>query len=141
MVCTDAVASTHQTSYNLNWNIFLLFTCLGIGRPPGQMDPKAFQLQKFNKSARERVNVDHSRFHFVLPVDLLHNLLFNEPDWWCIARRGRSPEDTLRERLNRMCKIHQHLSEIQTLETPEFTSVSLRIPSILLKKMRLMLHS
>lgn len=27
----------------------------GIGRPPGQMDPKAFLLQKFNASARERV--------------------------------------------------------------------------------------
>lgn len=28
----------------------------GIGRPPGQMDPKAFLLQKFNASARERVS-------------------------------------------------------------------------------------
>ncbi|OMO96908.1 Peptidyl-tRNA hydrolase [Corchorus capsularis] len=27
---------------------------MGIGRPPGQMDPKAFLLQKFNASARER---------------------------------------------------------------------------------------
>lgn len=28
---------------------------LGIGRPPGQMDPKAFHLQPFNKTAREKV--------------------------------------------------------------------------------------
>ncbi|XP_048133709.1 peptidyl-tRNA hydrolase, mitochondrial isoform X3 [Rhodamnia argentea] len=27
---------------------------IGIGRPPGQMDPKAFLLQKFNRTARER---------------------------------------------------------------------------------------
>lgn len=27
----------------------------GIGKPPGQMDPKAFLLQKFNATARERV--------------------------------------------------------------------------------------
>ncbi|XP_020100060.1 peptidyl-tRNA hydrolase, mitochondrial [Ananas comosus] len=29
---------------------------IGIGRPPGQMDPKAFLLQKFNKTARERID-------------------------------------------------------------------------------------
>ncbi|XP_020242741.1 peptidyl-tRNA hydrolase, mitochondrial-like [Asparagus officinalis] len=29
---------------------------IGIGRPPGQMDPKAFLLQKFNKIARERID-------------------------------------------------------------------------------------
>ncbi|KAJ4814943.1 Peptidyl-tRNA hydrolase family protein [Rhynchospora pubera] len=28
----------------------------GIGRPPGQMDPKAFLLQPFNKTARERID-------------------------------------------------------------------------------------
>ncbi|GAV80129.1 Pept_tRNA_hydro domain-containing protein, partial [Cephalotus follicularis] len=28
---------------------------IGIGRPPGQMDPKAFLLQKFNKLAQEKV--------------------------------------------------------------------------------------
>lgn len=28
---------------------------IGIGRPPGQMDPKAFLLQKFNSLARERI--------------------------------------------------------------------------------------
>nr|XP_015878777.1 peptidyl-tRNA hydrolase, mitochondrial isoform X5 [Ziziphus jujuba var. spinosa] len=27
-----------------------------IGRPPGQMDPKAFLLQKFNRTARERID-------------------------------------------------------------------------------------
>ncbi|GAB2264972.1 hypothetical protein Dimus_000043 [Dionaea muscipula] len=30
---------------------------IGIGRPPGQMDPKAFLLQKFNAAARERIDV------------------------------------------------------------------------------------
>ncbi|KAK9699401.1 hypothetical protein RND81_08G171200 [Saponaria officinalis] len=30
---------------------------IGIGRPPGQMDPKAFLLQKFNNLARERIDV------------------------------------------------------------------------------------
>ncbi|XP_020532102.1 peptidyl-tRNA hydrolase, mitochondrial isoform X2 [Amborella trichopoda] len=30
---------------------------IGIGRPPGQMDPKAFLLQKFNATARERIDV------------------------------------------------------------------------------------
>ncbi|KAG0456219.1 hypothetical protein HPP92_024007 [Vanilla planifolia] len=29
---------------------------IGIGRPPGQMDPKAFLLQTFNKTARERID-------------------------------------------------------------------------------------
>nr|XP_018678611.1 PREDICTED: peptidyl-tRNA hydrolase, mitochondrial isoform X2 [Musa acuminata subsp. malaccensis] len=29
---------------------------IGIGRPPGQMDPRAFLLQKFNASARERID-------------------------------------------------------------------------------------
>ncbi|KAL6902083.1 hypothetical protein ACP4OV_004959 [Aristida adscensionis] len=29
---------------------------LGIGRPPGQMDPKAFVLQKFNRTGRERID-------------------------------------------------------------------------------------
>ncbi|CAO2832880.1 unnamed protein product [Amaranthus hypochondriacus] len=29
---------------------------IGIGRPPGQMDPKAFLLQKFNALARERID-------------------------------------------------------------------------------------
>ncbi|KAJ6852324.1 peptidyl-tRNA hydrolase, mitochondrial-like [Iris pallida] len=29
---------------------------IGIGRPPGQMDPKAFLLQRFNKTARERID-------------------------------------------------------------------------------------
>jgi hypothetical protein len=32
---------------------FVLLT--GIGKPPGQMDPKAFLLQKFNVTARQRV--------------------------------------------------------------------------------------
>ncbi|XP_057956473.1 peptidyl-tRNA hydrolase, mitochondrial isoform X2 [Malania oleifera] len=30
---------------------------IGIGRPPGQMDPKAFLLQKFNAMAQERIDV------------------------------------------------------------------------------------
>ncbi|KAJ0616978.1 putative aminoacyl-tRNA hydrolase [Helianthus annuus] len=30
---------------------------IGIGKPPGQMDPKAFLLQKFNATAQERINV------------------------------------------------------------------------------------
>ncbi|XP_062170662.1 peptidyl-tRNA hydrolase, mitochondrial isoform X2 [Alnus glutinosa] len=29
---------------------------IGIGRPPGQMDPKAFLLQKFNTTAQERID-------------------------------------------------------------------------------------
>lgn len=29
---------------------------IGIGSPPGQMDPKAFLLQKFNATARERID-------------------------------------------------------------------------------------
>ncbi|XP_022890656.1 peptidyl-tRNA hydrolase, mitochondrial isoform X2 [Olea europaea var. sylvestris] len=29
---------------------------IGIGKPPGQMDPKAFLLQKFNATARERID-------------------------------------------------------------------------------------
>ncbi|KAL5541325.1 hypothetical protein UlMin_033426 [Ulmus minor] len=30
---------------------------IGIGRPPGQMDPKAFLLQRFNATAQERIDV------------------------------------------------------------------------------------
>ncbi|MBA0871593.1 hypothetical protein Goshw_027892 [Gossypium schwendimanii] len=45
---------------------------IGIGKPPGQMDPKAFLLQKFNASARERV-----RFNIPLISCLaIINLLF-----------------------------------------------------------------
>ncbi|XP_059628776.1 peptidyl-tRNA hydrolase, mitochondrial isoform X2 [Cornus florida] len=29
---------------------------IGIGRPPGQMDPKAFLLQRFNATAQERID-------------------------------------------------------------------------------------
>ncbi|KAI5384993.1 peptidyl-tRNA hydrolase, mitochondrial isoform X1 [Lathyrus oleraceus] len=29
---------------------------IGIGKPPGQMDPKAFLLQKFNVAARQRID-------------------------------------------------------------------------------------
>lgn len=39
-------------------------TYLGIGRPPGQMDPKAFVLQKFNRTGRERVSISSSNFYF-----------------------------------------------------------------------------
>ncbi|XP_073267056.1 peptidyl-tRNA hydrolase, mitochondrial isoform X5 [Populus alba] len=35
---------------------------IGIGRPPGQMDPKAFLLQKFNATARERLE-----WHLFIP--------------------------------------------------------------------------
>lgn len=81
-------------SENLNqfW-IFGPFFCVGIGRPPGQMDPKAFQVQRFNKLAHERVNVNHFLFHFVLSVDFYSNMFFNEPDWCCIARRGKQSEE------------------------------------------------
>lgn len=39
----------------LYWQTILIIL-LGIGRPPGQMDPKAFLLQKFNARAQERVS-------------------------------------------------------------------------------------
>ncbi|KAI4317466.1 hypothetical protein L6164_025333 [Bauhinia variegata] len=29
---------------------------IGIGKPPGQMDPKAFLLQKFNVTAQQRID-------------------------------------------------------------------------------------
>nr|GMD05912.1 peptidyl-tRNA hydrolase, mitochondrial isoform X4 [Ipomoea batatas] len=35
----------------------VIIVTMGIGRPPGQIDPKAFLLQKFNATARERVDV------------------------------------------------------------------------------------
>ncbi|KAG8482401.1 hypothetical protein CXB51_027351 [Gossypium anomalum] len=45
---------------------------IGIGKPPGQMDPKAFLLQKFNASARERV-----RFNIpLISCSATINLLF-----------------------------------------------------------------
>lgn len=34
----------------------MMNSLLGIGRPPGQMDPKAFLLQKFNATAQGRVS-------------------------------------------------------------------------------------
>lgn len=37
-------------------NYYFQFLLLGIGKPPGQMDPKAFLLQKFNVTARQRVS-------------------------------------------------------------------------------------
>ncbi|KAK3204883.1 hypothetical protein Dsin_018929 [Dipteronia sinensis] len=43
--------------HNLRGNREFARLRIGIGRPPGQMDPKAFLLQKFNKLARERIDV------------------------------------------------------------------------------------
>ena len=37
--------------------LIILTISLGIGRPPGQMDPKAFLLQRFNATAQERVSL------------------------------------------------------------------------------------
>ncbi|MBA0812179.1 hypothetical protein Gohar_026168 [Gossypium harknessii] len=46
---------------------------IGIGKPPGQMDPKAFLLQKFNASARERFSLSFLYlllFLFLYPSEL-----------------------------------------------------------------------
>ncbi|TVU47053.1 hypothetical protein EJB05_06631 [Eragrostis curvula] len=47
---------------------------IGIGRPPGQMDPKAFVLQKFNRTGHERakinVRIDSLVTGFELSLDL-----------------------------------------------------------------------
>ncbi|XP_071925356.1 peptidyl-tRNA hydrolase, mitochondrial-like isoform X2 [Coffea arabica] len=40
--------------HNFRGNTLFPRLRIGIGRPPGQMDPKAFLLQKFNAAARER---------------------------------------------------------------------------------------
>nr|GMC69549.1 peptidyl-tRNA hydrolase, mitochondrial [Ipomoea batatas] len=40
-----------------NWEFNALKESVSIGRAPGQMDPKAFLLQKFNATAREWVDV------------------------------------------------------------------------------------
>ncbi|KAK9273733.1 hypothetical protein L1049_018543 [Liquidambar formosana] len=42
--------------YNFRGNREFARLRIGIGRPPGQMDPKAFLLQKFNATARERID-------------------------------------------------------------------------------------
>lgn len=44
---------------------------LGIGSPPGQMDPKAFLLQKFNAVARDRVSL-------LTPILILFSGLFED---------------------------------------------------------------
>jgi peptidyl-tRNA hydrolase, PTH1 family len=46
----------HSDLFSFSEQIFIV-TYAGIGRPPGQMDPKAFVLQKFNRTGRERVNI------------------------------------------------------------------------------------
>lgn len=47
--------SFHSLDYWCN-PYFQFALSLGIGSPPGQMDPKAFLLQKFNVTARQRVS-------------------------------------------------------------------------------------
>ncbi|KAK6925774.1 Peptidyl-tRNA hydrolase [Dillenia turbinata] len=47
---------------------------IGIGRPPGQMDPKAFLLQKFNAIARERIDAALPEGVRALKVLLSHGL-------------------------------------------------------------------
>ncbi|XP_027072957.1 peptidyl-tRNA hydrolase, mitochondrial [Coffea arabica] len=42
--------------HNFRGNTLFPRLRIGIGRPPGQMDPKAFLLQKFNAAARERID-------------------------------------------------------------------------------------
>lgn len=42
--------------YNFRGNREFPRLRIGIGKPPGQMDPKAFLLQKFNATARERID-------------------------------------------------------------------------------------
>jgi peptidyl-tRNA hydrolase len=46
-------------NYCISFSITLDLIDVGIGRPPGQMDPKAFVLQPFNKTARERVKPNY----------------------------------------------------------------------------------
>ncbi|KAJ4724034.1 Peptidyl-tRNA hydrolase family protein [Melia azedarach] len=45
-----------SVTYHLRRNREFARLRIGIGRPPGQMDPKAFLLQKFNATARERID-------------------------------------------------------------------------------------
>nr|AAU10712.1 hypothetical protein [Oryza sativa Japonica Group] len=40
----------------------------GIGCPPGQMDPKAFVLQKFNKTSLERIHMTNSLKPWLYPA-------------------------------------------------------------------------
>ncbi|CAI9774473.1 unnamed protein product [Fraxinus pennsylvanica] len=42
--------------YNFRGNREFPRLRIGIGKPPGQMDPKAFLLQKFNATAQERID-------------------------------------------------------------------------------------
>ncbi|KAK4791164.1 hypothetical protein SAY86_031577 [Trapa natans] len=42
--------------YHFRGNMEFARLRIGIGKPPGQMDPKAFLLQKFNATARERID-------------------------------------------------------------------------------------
>ncbi|XP_031736277.1 peptidyl-tRNA hydrolase, mitochondrial isoform X2 [Cucumis sativus] len=50
------------------------FFFLGIGRPPGQMDPKAFLLQKFNNTAQERIDTALQEGVGALKLLLSHSL-------------------------------------------------------------------
>ncbi|KAL0558640.1 hypothetical protein IC582_003217 [Cucumis melo] len=47
---------------------------IGIGRPPGQMDPKAFLLQKFNNTAQERIDTALQEGVGALKLLLSHGL-------------------------------------------------------------------
>ncbi|XP_004144094.2 peptidyl-tRNA hydrolase, mitochondrial isoform X1 [Cucumis sativus] len=47
---------------------------IGIGRPPGQMDPKAFLLQKFNNTAQERIDTALQEGVGALKLLLSHSL-------------------------------------------------------------------
>jgi peptidyl-tRNA hydrolase len=56
-------------SFFLDQNLILAH--VGIGRPPGQMDPKAFVLQKFNKTGRERVYISNA-LHVIVVYCYVH---------------------------------------------------------------------
>ncbi|ONL98031.1 Peptidyl-tRNA hydrolase mitochondrial [Zea mays] len=45
----------HNGLKSVIYHFQFILTYLGIGRPAGQMDPKAFVLQKFNRTGRERL--------------------------------------------------------------------------------------
>lgn len=58
LVCTSMLLFSDYENLHVDFDKLIVSILIqGIGRPPGQMDPKAFLLQNFNKTARERVSL------------------------------------------------------------------------------------
>jgi hypothetical protein len=59
----------------ISFSITLDLIGVGIGRPPGLMDPKALLPQPYNKTAHERVKTNYIIMFYYLKINIYINLV------------------------------------------------------------------